>query len=139
MSDSKISLLPAAAALTLQEQIALVQGGNSVVATLLTFLLALVSKVFVNNNAATTYVVAPTSREHYVFFTGTNAASIAFTFPTAAASVDGQKIGIFSVAAVGTATWASTGATFLAQPANLAANTMNRFIFDAPSNQWLRW
>jgi hypothetical protein len=68
----------------------------------------------------------------------TSAASLAFTFPAAAAAIDGLEIAINPSASVATATWASTGATFVGAPASLAANTTVRFIYHHATAQWLQ-
>jgi len=99
-------------------------------------LVRITGKVVVNNNAGN-YTVA--SGITYVGFTGTQAASVLFTFPAGAAAIDGTTITIFTVAAVGTAsTWASAGATFVSAPATLAAGSITAFIYDHNSTQWLR-
>jgi len=105
--------------------------GTNYVATV-----ALLGKVVVNNNAGNYTVPVRTS---YVAFTGTQAASVLFTFPAGASAIDGLAITIFTAAAVGTAsTWASTGTTFVGAPATLAANSVTTFRYDHASLQWLR-
>src|SRR6266436_4476458 len=97
----------------------------------------LTGKVVVNNNAVTPYVIPANTT--YVGFTGTQLATLQFTFPAGGASIDGYKITIFTAAAVGTAaTWVSAGATFVGAPATLAANSVTAFIYDQGSTQWLR-
>ena len=93
-------------------------------------------KVIVNNNAAATYTFG--ANQSYVGFTGTQVASLAFTFPAASASIDGLICIVYTQAAVGTSsTWSSVGATFVGAPATLVANSVTRFIYDNASLQWL--
>lgn len=91
------------------------------------------SKVVVNNGATTTYTVP--AGASYVNIT-TSAASLAFTFPAAAAAIDGLEVTINPSASVATATWASTGATFVGAPAALTANTSVKFIYDHATTKW---
>lgn len=93
-------------------------------------------KAVVNNNAAGTYTVA--FGINYVGFIGTNATTIAFTFPAASAAIDGWQIRIYTTAAVSvSSTWASTGATFVGAPATLAAASVTRFVYHHATAQWL--
>lgn len=93
-------------------------------------------KAVINNNASATYTVA--SGVNYVGFTGTQVASLAFTFPAASAAIDGLQVRIYTQAAVGTsATWASSGATFVGAPATLASGSVTRFIYHHATLQWL--
>jgi hypothetical protein len=93
-------------------------------------------KAVVNNNASSTYTVG--SGITYVAFTGTQAASVAFTFPAAAAGIDGRKIDIYTQAAVGTSsTWSSSGASFVGSPATLAAGSVTRFVYHHATTSWL--
>jgi len=97
---------------------------------------ALSGKAVVNNNAAAGYTVG--DGINYVGFTGTQAASVAFTFPAGLAANDGVRITIFTQAAVGTAaTWISAGATFVGAPATLAALSRTSFIYNHATLQWL--
>jgi hypothetical protein len=93
------------------------------------------SKVVVNNGATTTYTVP--AGASYVNIT-TSAASLAFTLPAAAAAIDGLEIAINPSASVATATWASTGATFVGAPAALTANQTVRFIYHHATLQWFQ-
>lgn len=94
------------------------------------------SSVVVLNNAATTYTVP--DDVGFVRFTGTNAASIAFTLPPASADIDGLELKFSSVAAVATLTWASTGATFSGAPAAFAANTPFSLRYVHATTSWER-
>lgn len=93
------------------------------------------SKVVVNNGATTTYTVP--AGASYVNLT-TSAASLAFTFPAAAAAIDGLEININPSASVAAVTWASTGATFVGAPSALAANTSVKFIYHHATLQWFQ-
>jgi len=94
------------------------------------------SKVIVNNGATTTYTVP--AGASYVNIT-TSAASLAFTFPAAAALIDGIEIIINPSASVATATWSSSGATFIGSPSSLIANTSVRFIYDHATLKWYQF
>lgn len=91
------------------------------------------SKVIANNGATTSYTV-PASAS-YVYIT-TSAASLAMTLPAAAAAIDGLIVDICTSASVATATWASTGATFVGAPTSFTANTPVRMIYDHASLKW---
>lgn len=93
------------------------------------------SKVIVNNGATTTYTVP--AGASYVNIT-TSAASLAFTFPAGAAAIDGLEVTINPSASVATATWASTGATFVGAPAALTANVSVKFIYHHATLQWFQ-
>ena len=94
------------------------------------------AKVVVNNNASATYIVP--ANTNYVGFTGTQVGTVAFTFPAAAAVIDGLRVTIYTQAAVGTsATFASTGAIFVGAPATLAAGSLTRFIYHHAGTEWL--
>jgi len=93
-------------------------------------------RAVVNNNGGNYTIPAGTT---YVGFTGTQAASVLFTFPAAASTINGLPVTIFTHSAVGTAsTWASAVATFVDAPATLAAASITKFIYDHASLQWLR-
>ena len=95
--------------------------------------LALTGKTIVNNGATTTYTVA--AKKNYVYMT-TTAASLAFTLPAAAATIDGLLVTVVTDTSVATLTWASTGATFVGAPAASTANTPIRMIYDHASLKW---
>jgi hypothetical protein len=91
------------------------------------------SKIITNIAAATTYTVP--AGASYVNVT-TSGASIATTFPAAAAAIDGLMITVTPGASVATATWVSTGATFIGAPAAWTANVPIRMIYDHASLKW---
>lgn len=95
--------------------------------------LALTGKNIVSNGATTTYTVA--AKKNYVYLS-TTAASLAFTLPAAAASIDGLLVTIVTDTSVATLTWGSTGATFVGAPAASTANTPIRMIYDHASLKW---
>jgi len=97
---------------------------------------AAITSIVINNNAATAYTVPADTG--LVRFTGTQAASIAFTLPAADVSIDGLKIAFSSVATVATLTWASTGATFSGAPATFAANTPFALQYSHATTSWER-
>lgn len=113
-----------------------ITGGFSATTTSKMTSMAELGKVVVNNNAVGTYTVP--ANTSYVGFTGTNATTIAFTFPAAAAGIDGLEIEIYTQAAVSvSSTWASTGATFVGAPATLTAGSLTKFIYNHATTQWL--
>jgi len=84
------------------------------------------------NGSATSVTVSG----QYSYIT-TSASSMATTFPAGSASIDGlQMIVVFS-ANVATATWVSSGATFVGAPASIVANTPYRFVYFNSATQWL--
>ena len=91
------------------------------------------SKSFLANGAAVTYTVP--AGISYLYVT-TSAAALAGTLPAAAAAIDGLTVTIVTSASVATATWASTGATFVGAPASFTANTPVRMIYDHASLKW---
>src|SRR5271168_1030253 len=109
MADSKISALPAASALTTAELLAIVQASTSVQTTIAALLRSMLTKFFINNNASATYNVTATTLNTVVCFGGTNVASLTFNFPAASAAIDGFRISLSTVAAVGTVAFASAG------------------------------
>ena len=91
----------------------------------------------VANNAAATYTVGGTV--YYVHFTGTQVGSVAFTFPDGSSEINGRTVEIITDAAIGTsATWASSGASFIRAPSTLAAGSTTRFKYLHSLTQWQR-
>ena len=84
------------------------------------------------NGASTS--VSPTARYSYIT---TSAASLATTFPAGSALIDGLIMTVCYSAGVATATWVSSGATFVGAPGAIVANTPYRFIYQHSSTQWL--
>lgn len=97
---------------------------------------ARVTSVVINNNAATAYVVPDNTG--FVRFTGTQAAAIEFTLPSASADIDGLMITFSSVATSATLTWVSSGATFSGAPAAFAANTPFNLKYVHATTSWER-
>ena len=88
-----------------------------------------------DNNAGATYTVA--SDTYYVHFTGTQVATVAFTFPAGSSGINGQTIQITTDAAIGTSTtWTSSGATFLNAPTTMAAGDTVQFKYFNSDTTW---
>lgn len=90
-------------------------------------------KVISANGSTVTYTVA--AKKSYAYLTST-AASMAFTFPAAAAAIDGLKVTVCTDTTIATVTWASAGATFVGAPAATVANTPVRMIYDHATLKW---
>lgn len=67
---------------------------------------------------------------------GTVGASLALTFPAAAASNDGLLLSVMSTLNRGTVTWLSSGATFTGAPTSLTANVMLTFQYHHALTRW---
>lgn len=94
---------------------------------------SITAKAVVNNGSTTTYTYpAATS---YVYIT-TSAASLATTLPAASSAIDGLMITYVPSANVATATWVSSGATFVGAPAALTANVPVRMIYNHSDTKW---
>lgn len=92
------------------------------------------AKNVVNNGATATYTLPTTADYHYIT---TSAASLTLTYPAAAAAIDGRVITVVTSAAVGTAGFSSTGATFVGAPAAFSANVPVTFKYHHATTQWL--
>ena len=86
----------------------------------------------VTTNALTSTTITSTN----TYFTGTTGASFAITFPESNSSLDGIKFVVMSTAARATATWISSGATFIGAPAALVANTPVCFQYNHSDLKW---
>ncbi len=93
----------------------------------------ILGKVFASNGATTTYTYPAAT--NYVYIT-TTAVSLQTTLPAAAAAINGLVITLCPSASVATATWVSSGATFVGAPAALVANTPVRMIYHHATTQW---
>lgn len=98
------------------------------------------SNGFESNNSktvtATNSLTAVTLTTRYTYLTGTAGASMAVTFPAGVAAIDGEFRTIFSVASRASATYVSTGASFVGAPTTLAANTAYKFQYDSGTTSW---
>ena len=91
-----------------------------------------VSPSVVTTNALTSATISSTN----TYFTGTNGASFAITFPAANSNLNGIKYTVMSTAARATTTWISTGATFVGAPTALVANTPVCFQYNHSDLKW---
>ena len=98
-----------------------------------TGLTSIANKAIVNNGAAVTY--AYPSNTSYVYLTST-AVALQITLPAASASIEGLVIEIVLNTTVATATWVSTGATFVGAPSAFAGNTPVKMIYDHATLKW---
>ena len=83
------------------------------------------------NGSATSVTIS----NHFTYIT-TSASSMATTLPAASASIDGQVFIVEFGSSVTTATWISSGATFVGAPSTIVLNTPYRFIYINSSTQW---
>jgi hypothetical protein len=85
---------------------------------------------------STASLTAYTLVSQKTYWTGSAGASMAVTFPAAAAGIDALIFTIMSVNARASATYISTGATFVGAPATLAALTPYKFQYDQGTTAW---
>lgn len=90
------------------------------------------SKTVVSTASLTTITLSTT----YTYLTGSAGASMAVTLPAGASGIDGELITIMSVNARSSATWVSTGASFVGAPSTIAALTPYTFQYDSASTAW---
>ena len=95
--------------------------------------LALTCKTLFNNGAATTYTVP--AGQSYVYLT-TSAATLAVTFPAAAAAIDGLVLTFCTSATVASVTFASAGAVFANVLTSLTLNVPVRMIYNHATLTW---
>ena len=91
------------------------------------------AKTIFSNGATTTYTIPTTS--DYVYLT-TSATSLTVTWPAASAAIDGREITFVPSASVATASFTSSGGTFIAGPSSLVANTRYGFKYDHATTSW---
>ena len=92
------------------------------------------AKTIVNNGATATYTLPVAS--DYIYIT-TTATALTVTYPAAAAAIDGREITIVTSIGVATATFSSSGATFVGAPAAFTANVPVKFKYHHAATQWL--
>ena len=92
------------------------------------------SKVVTNIVAATTYTIP--AKCSYAYIT-TSGATLAVTYPAAAAAIDGLRVTLVMGTTNATTSALSTGATFVGFPASMTANVPFTCIYHHATTQWL--